>query len=83
MAHRIGNAGWESACVGESGSRTGAQRALWARLCKAGGQKPCASPENLGSNKVEVDAQMYKSSSMTMAEKHGHKVEWFTPHWES
>ncbi|CAE7900186.1 unnamed protein product, partial [Symbiodinium microadriaticum] len=26
---------------------------------------------------------MYKSASMRTAEKHGHKVEWFTPHWAS
>ena len=26
---------------------------------------------------------MYKSASMKKAEKHGHKVEWFTPHWAS
>ena len=26
---------------------------------------------------------MFKSSSFVTAEKHGHRVAWFTPHWES
>ena len=81
--HRIGNAGWQAGCVGVSGARTGAQRALWARLCKAGGPNLELLLKTWDTSKAQVDAQMYKSASMKKAEKHGHKVEWFTPHWAS
>ena len=79
--HRIGNAGWDTPCIGESGSRTGAQRALWARLSQAGGQNLQDVLKLWGSTQAEVEAQMFKSSSFVAAEKHGHKVAWFTPHW--
>ena len=57
--HRIGNAGWQAACVGVSGARTEAQRALWARLSKAGGPNLELLLQTWGTSKAQVDAQMY------------------------
>ena len=72
--HRLGNAVWESTCIGESGSRTGAQRALWARLSKAGGQNLEDLLKLWGSTKAQIEARMFKSSSFVTAEKHGYKL---------
>ena len=81
--HRISNAGWDTPCIGEKGARTGAQRALWARIAKASGPNVANLLKIWGADRAQVDKQMFKSLSVTIAEKHGHQVVWFTPHWAS